>query len=111
MTTGYAALTARAVAAEQQAARLRAYAMALRGDLVEIDEYGTEYVDVYRHMRGTLDEDVAALAASQPATAAETERACLDCRTPLRTRSVARCYECVERNMLRRQQGEQEADR
>ena len=47
-------------------------------------------------------------AAAAPAAEAreprgEGDRFCLDCQTPLRTRVVARCYECVERNMLARE--------
>jgi hypothetical protein len=53
----------------------------LRGDLVEIDTLLSEgEVDVHgpltRHMQGTLDEDVAALAAAAPPGAGEPEPPC-----------------------------------
>jgi hypothetical protein len=61
------------VAAERDAALgevewLRAYALALRGDLIDIDGASSENdwdrveSAVGRHLRGTLNEDVAALA-------------------------------------------------
>lgn len=92
-------LTARAEAAEQQAARLN-------HDLTYLLDVAREVSDGEASrtaLRIAVDQIKLAafrLAASQPAPAVETERACLDCRTPLHTRSVARCYECVERNML-----------
>jgi hypothetical protein len=64
------------VAAERDAARrevmlLRAYALALRGDLIEIDgacsanDWDRVQIAVGRHMRGTFNEDVAALASEE----------------------------------------------
>lgn len=64
-------------AARREAERLRAYALALRGDLVEIDaalsegELPDDGV-VSRHMRGTLDEDAAALASERTTEAPHT---------------------------------------
>lgn len=70
--------SARAAAEEQLASSaereraLRAYAMALRGDLVAVIEM-EDYTYGDKHMQGTLDEDVAALAAAVAEEAAPRE--------------------------------------